>query len=255
MADRPEVVTENKRVALTPDQAARLISVTRASKTRRRLSGEDRSWLYSLALVTGLRRSELQSLTPESFDLDADPPTVFVAGAHTKNGKDAIQPLPAHIIAELRTWLSSKPAYAPLFPPDRNSSLMIKADLKAAAIPADGFDFHCLRHTYATLVDRCGGSHKDTMELARHANAKLTFGTYAHTRLEDLGRVVNKLPDLWAKPWASDRLCDFAHTLPTSGVSTGLNGTLGNKAEMRPGQPQVVPDVPVHQYTRLDSNQ
>ena len=158
--DRPEVVTESRRSALTPEQAARLISVTRASKTRRKLSGEDRSWLYSLALVTGLRRSELQSLTPESFNLNAHPPTVFVAGAHTKNGKDATQPLPAHVIPELRTWLSSKPVYAPLFPTDRNCSLMIRADLKAAGIPSDGFDFHCLRHTYATLVDRCGGSHK-----------------------------------------------------------------------------------------------
>ena len=38
--------------------------------------------------------------------------------------------------------------------------------------------------------------------------------------------MVNKLPDLWAKPWASDRLCEFAHTLPTSG-SARFSSPLG----------------------------
>jgi hypothetical protein len=37
------------------------------------------------------------------------------------------------------------------------------------------------------------------MELARHHDADLTFGRYAHTRLEDLSKVVDKLPDLWEK--------------------------------------------------------
>ena len=93
------------------------------------------------------------------------------------------------------------------------------------------------------------------MELARHANANLTFGTYAHTRLEDLGRVVNNLPDLWAKPWASDRLCDFAHTLPTSGVSGGLNGTQRTVGKERPEWSQAAPERRAQEYTRLDSNQ
>ena len=57
--ERPFVVTEQKRLALTPEQAARLIAVTRASRPRRSLPGPDRAWLYHLAAVTGLRRSEL----------------------------------------------------------------------------------------------------------------------------------------------------------------------------------------------------
>ena len=63
-------MTENKRAALSPEQAARLVTTTRAGKFRRGMSGEDRSWLYTLAIYTGLRRSELQSLSPESFDLE-----------------------------------------------------------------------------------------------------------------------------------------------------------------------------------------
>ena len=41
-----------------------------------------------------------------------------------------------------------------------------------------------------------GGSVKDSMELARHHDAGLTFGRHAHTRLEDLSKVVDRLPDL-----------------------------------------------------------
>ncbi len=97
-------------------------------------------------MVTGLLRGELQSLQPEDSDLDGKPPLVTVDGRNTKNGKPALQPLPTHILPDLRTWLSRKPAHAPLFPADRNSSLMIKADLKAAGIPSDDHCFHGLRH-------------------------------------------------------------------------------------------------------------
>lgn len=244
---RPAVVTETERTPLTPEQMERLIATTRVSKPRRKLSGVDRSWCYHLAVLTGFRRSELQSLTPEAFNLDADPPTVFVAGAHTKNGKDAIQPLPVYIIDDLRSWLAGKPAYATLFPPDRNSSLMIKADLKAAGIPSDRFTFHSLRHTYTTLVDGCGASHKQTMTLARHSNANLTFNTYAHTQLQDLGRVVNNLPDLRQNGGQANAYASFAHTLPTPVVSGGLSGSLQSQLKQRPGENQVDPSRHVFQ--------
>lgn len=44
------------------------------------------------------------------------------------------------------------------------------------------------------------------MELARHHDADLTFGRYAHTRLENLSKVVDKLPDLWEKCGKGDGL-------------------------------------------------
>jgi integrase len=86
---------------------------------------------------------------------------------------------------------------------------MIRADLKAAGIAPEPYCFHSLRHTYITAIDRCGGSVKDSMELARHHDPELTFNRYAHTRLVDLSKVVDRMPDL------------LSHTLPTFGVSTG----------------------------------
>ena len=73
------------------------------------MSGENRSWLYALAAITGLRRGELQSLTPGRFSLEGNPPVVRLLGADTTNGCDAVQPLPAHVVPSLRTWLATRP--------------------------------------------------------------------------------------------------------------------------------------------------
>src|SRR5204862_1432763 len=40
------------------------------------LAGLDRAVLYAVAGASGFRAGELATLTPESFALDADPPTV-----------------------------------------------------------------------------------------------------------------------------------------------------------------------------------
>jgi len=101
----PKVVATSKRTALTSDQAIRLVATTRISKPRHRMTGEDRAWLYTLAMVTGLRRGELQSLTPESFSLEGGPAVVSLPGRDTKNSDDVVQPLPAHVVPALRSWL------------------------------------------------------------------------------------------------------------------------------------------------------
>jgi hypothetical protein len=73
---------------------------------------------------------------------------------------------------------------------------MIRADLKAAGIAPDAYDFHSLRHCFVSQIVQCGGSVKDSMEPVCHHEADLTFDRHAHTRLEDLSKVVDRLPDL-----------------------------------------------------------
>ena len=166
-------------------------------------------------MMTGLRRGELQSLTPESFSLDGSPAVVSLPGRDTKNSDDAIQPLPTLSRPFDPGWPAS-PRGVLSGHPSGNTALMIRWDLKAAGIAPEAFDFHCLRHSYVSAIVQCGGSVKDSMELARHHDADLTFNRYAHTRLADLSQVVDRLPSLWE---------DSSHALPTNGVSTGLNGT------------------------------
>jgi len=231
--DPPKVVTTTKRSALTPDQASRLIEATRRGPRRRGMSGEDRAWLYTMAAITGLRRGELQVLTPESFNLEGNPPVVSLPGCDTKNSDEAIQPLPSHVVPDLRSWLAGKHAGRSLWPWVSNTALMVRADLKAAGIAApDAYCFHSLRHFFVSAVVQCGGSVKDSMELARHHDADLTFNRYAHARLEDLSQVVNRLPSLWG---------DSSHALLTNGVSTGLNGTTTETMKPSPDETGVDP--------------
>jgi hypothetical protein len=126
--------------------------------------------------------------------------------AFTKNGKPVSQPLPSRIVPGLRAWLTDRPADAPIFLAHRNTSLMIKADQKAAGIASDPFTLHSLGHTFASWIDQGGESTKDSMELVRHSDSHLTLGTYSHARLENLARVVEALStaEMWASALSGD---------------------------------------------------
>ncbi len=113
---------------------------------------------------------------------------------------------------------------------EHNTAPMIRADLKAAGIPLDAYDLHSPRHCFVSQIVQCGGSVKDSMELARHHDADLTFGRDAHTRHEDLSKVVDRLADLWVFP-----------TPPASAVSEGPHGTTPNRRGSSPERSQVDP--------------
>src|ERR1700736_6410312 len=78
---------------------------------------------------------------------------------------------------------------------------MLRLDLKDAGIPFEDeagcvADFHALRHSYITLLERSGVSPKIAQELARHSDIRLTMNVYTHTRLHDLAGAVEGLPGL-----------------------------------------------------------
>ncbi len=129
-----------------------------------------------MAAKTGLRASELASLTPASFNLAADPPTVALAAAYSKHRREDVLPLQSDLAARLRQRLterdrpqddqqvilpSDRAADAkcePLFPgtwPEK-AAKMLRIDLTAAAIPyvtdAGIADFHSLRLTFISKL-------------------------------------------------------------------------------------------------------
>jgi integrase len=64
---------------LLPDEFRRLVqSALESNKVIRCFDGLTRAGLYVLAMLTGLRRGELGELTPSSFNLNANPPTVTI---------------------------------------------------------------------------------------------------------------------------------------------------------------------------------
>ena len=211
------------RRELTPEELVYLLDFTRGYTTpMHNLPGPDRAMVYRLALGTGFRASELRSLTPASFGLDSDPPTVTVAAAYSKRRRLDVQPIRQDLAELLRPWLRERPRDAAVFGDlPQGTARMMRQDLAAArmawidqadtpeererrersdflrAVDHDGrlVDFHATRHTYVSGIVAGGASVKTAQELARHSTPVLTIGRYSHARLHDLTGALEALPE------------------------------------------------------------
>jgi site-specific recombinase XerC len=100
-----------RRRPLSDEELTRIIAAaSRSPEPFMGLSGPDRAMLYLVAANTGLRASELASLTPKSFRLNGAQPLVHCRAGYTKNGDDAELPLRQDVATTLRPWLESKAA-------------------------------------------------------------------------------------------------------------------------------------------------
>lgn len=168
-----------------------------------RMTGGDRAMLYRLAVETGLRVGELRSLTPSSFDLDAEVPTVTVLAAYSKHRRDDTLPLLGSTAAQLREYMTEMPFDQRVFslPPREGLAEMLRVDLAAADIPYRNdanqvADFHALRHTFITNL-ATGGVHPKTAQvLARHSTITLTMDRYSHLDRGADAAALEALPDL-----------------------------------------------------------
>ncbi len=210
-----------QRRAFDEDELARLIRAAEASRqVVEDVAPADRAMAYRLASGTGFRVSELKSLTPASFNLDADPPTIKVAAAYSKRRRDDEQPIRPDLADRIAAWLDGKPGDRPVLALPKETAEMLRRDMAGARIawireakpgkaraerrettylmPADGsgriLDFHALRHTYISRLVASGASVKVAQELARHSTPTLTIGRYAHARLHDLTAALDALP-------------------------------------------------------------
>ena len=199
------------RGALTSDEFTALCRTTRPATAFRGLSGEDRTTLYTLASYTGLRASELASLTPTSFDLDSQQPTVRVQAGDTKNGDMAVLPLRPDLCAILRPLLAGRPDDAPVWPGTwvERSARMLRKDLERAGIvyvDGDGHyrDFHSLRHRFGSELAMANVPPKVAQTLMRHSTITLTLDRYSHVALHDTAGALDKLPPIPGNPSASE---------------------------------------------------
>ena len=229
---------------LSEAELRRLLDSTYSADPWRGMSGFDRAIFYTIGALTGLRRSEMASLTPQSFRLDDGVPMVVVEAGHTKNGKLAEQPITAGFAESLRPWLASKAPGRSVFEtlPEK-TGLMLKTDLERCGIaPVDSVgrvvDTHSLRHGFITTLAKAGVSVKTLQTLARHSDPKLTLNIYAHLTRFDTAPALNALPDLsrpnsppeapkslGTEPGVTPISERFAHYLPTGGDGSGLERT------------------------------
>jgi integrase len=179
----------------------RLIEAAMKGERFRGLGGEDRAFLYLLAADSGLRANELGSLTPESFSLDAEPPTVTVRAGYSKHRREDVQTLRRDVAEILRAYLAGRPARERVWPGTwvENAAEMLRIDLEAAGIPyrdAQGrvLDFHGTRHTFISRLAASGVHPKMAQTLARHSTITLTMDYYTHLGIHDQTAALEKLP-------------------------------------------------------------
>jgi len=176
--------------------------------------------LYRTAAGSSFRAGELRSLTPKSFALEGDGPSISVTAAYSKRRRDDVQPIDRGLADTLRPWLAAQAAGGPVFALPDKTGAMLRGDLRRArakwlreastplerrerrqsdflcAVDAEGrvFDFHGFRHDYISGIVSSGASVKVAQELARHSTPSLTIGRYAHVRLHDLRAAVPSVP-------------------------------------------------------------
>ncbi len=202
--NRLRLPEDEHRRALSFEEVPRLLEATEKAQTRFGMTGHERAVLYLLAVECGLRVRELQSLTISSFDFMEC--TVTVKAEFCKDRKKAEQLLKNKRAPQLQEFFADKTPKVKAFnmPSNYRTAEMLKADLTEAGIPYEDMagrkaDFHCLRHTLATALDKTGASLKERMDIMRHSDkSNLTLGTYTHVRIYDLRRAIENLPDyLW----------------------------------------------------------
>ena len=185
-ADRRRV-----RRVLERDEVLAVLAAAEGGPTRRGVTGPERAMAYRVAAGTGLRVSELLSLTPARFDLNPAGPAVTVAAGYSKRRREDVLPLAPELAGRLRAWLAGRPPRTRLwtFRGDAAADLL-RGDLEAAGVAyedEDGrvADFHALRGLFITEVVASGASVKVAQELARHSTPVLTMNVYARARLAD----------------------------------------------------------------------
>jgi site-specific recombinase XerD len=223
---RQNVATDRRhdRRALSHLEFLALVEAARAGGSVEGIAGPDRAMLYMLAAWTGLRKSEIGSLSLRSISLDGAAPTVTVAAGFSKRRRVDSVPLHPALVEQLRTWVATKPDLNSdelLFPiTNRKAHKMIATDLAAARTKwiaeaktkaeaakreqsdflayrdHDGryADFHSLRHLFITRLSEAGISPRMAQTLARHSDIRLTLSVYTHVELADQTAAIAALP-------------------------------------------------------------
>jgi|RhiMetdeSRZDD1v2_1073273.scaffolds.fasta_scaffold148596_5 integrase len=188
--------------------------------------------VYQTALLSGLRRQELQRLTLRHLDRARG--GLQLTPDLTKNREAAFQPLPPFLIEELDAFARAG------FPQDLYARALQRKDAKRL-VPQDALlyvplglarrftqdlarlgiakeaigrklDFHATRVTYINLVIEAGASVKEAQALARHATPALTLGVYGRTRESRLHEVVGRVAQTLERATSVHTVETVAHT-------------------------------------------
>ena len=136
------------------------------------------------AARTRLRQEELRQLIWDDMGLDEAEPNVRVRVVSAKNKTEERVPVVPEIVEELRAHRSASARRSDLVSPNSvPRCARLQGDLKANGITYQdefgGFlDFHPLRHTCTTFLDRNRVSPRFAMKVLRQRDPRLTTLVY-----------------------------------------------------------------------------
>ncbi len=208
-----------QRRALVPKEIERLLTATASrplaeairknpalsmeSRRALTLEGIERALIYKTAILTGLRRGEIEALRWSDLQLDSKRPNVHVRGSVAKNGREEYMPLRADLAHELSEWRKMRVTRPdePVFQGLRRIVDHLKLDLQFAGLKYRDesgrfFDFHAFRHCTASYLARGGVAPRVAQSLMRHADIGLTMGAYTDPMLLDKVSALDALPIL-----------------------------------------------------------
>jgi integrase len=195
----------HERRTISLEELRRLIEAAAAGAPFKSMTGPMRALCYRLAVASGLRYTEIGSITPESFDWSSKPAAVTITAPDAKNGRTARLSLPDDLAPDLAAYVATRPLGESIFPlPQDKGAAMVRRDLEAAGIhyrDAAGkvFDFHSLRCELATLADAAGVSPRVVQTMMRHSKLEMT-GRYTRPRVVDIEAAASLLPSLKPEP-------------------------------------------------------
>jgi integrase len=221
----PQVDRKRRRRMLLVEEWQWLRNATASGPERFEIPAEERVLLYAVAIQTGLRSSELRSLTRGRLFLDQKQPFITCEAGSTKNRKAARQYIQPDLAKELQGFLESRPASGPIFamPHVTDVARMLRADLAAARDAwldeaktdaketakrtasdflcvenHDGevLDFHSLRHTCGAWLAMAGAHPKAVQAIMRHSTIVLTMDTYGHLFPGQEAETISRLPKM-----------------------------------------------------------
>jgi site-specific recombinase XerD len=181
------------RRILTRDELSRLVQAAHDGKYFRELSGPDRAILYLLAAFTGLRVSELASLTNRSLNLQSDPPTVTVEAACSKHRREDVLPLHSALAVRLREWLDNRKRTSinhgtnPVA--DSQPFLLFPGTWTERAAPMIRRDLKAARESWvseAETTEERDGREESEFLLAKTSEGRADFHALRHTFISNL---------------------------------------------------------------------
>ena len=236
-----------------------------STRLRLQRAGRERSLLYKTYLLTGLRKSELASLTVGQLELDGPVAYAILDAADEKNRSGSEIPLRSDLVVDLRQWLAGKletlqedarrrgepipvrlPLNTPIFYVPTGLIRILDRDLEFAGIPkvderGRTIDVHALRHTFGTYLSKGGVAPRTAQAAMRHSSINLTMNVYTDPKLLDTHGATEVLPEMPLGNGVESKAIDVSAT-GTDDLPLSLLGPVLGLATDEPGAKQSFPD-------------